>query len=142
MRVNRAKSDEFDGNQADESIDDAGYVPDANLPGDSQGETNGLYAGVTENQVDGDGYDYFEVNPGGRTDLLSQINDLITGGSRAVSNIQNAAGRVRANQARNNWQSTHGYKPTLGEQWGALDTFSKFGFVAALLGILWAFKKA
>lgn len=122
----------------EEVIDTSGFVPDANLPGDSQGETNGLYASMTENTVDTDGRDYLDANPGGKTDFLGGLLSALDGAGKAASRMQTTATQLQRNKARADYERAHGYRPTLVEQWEGLDTFTKFGFLAAVFGIYWA----
>lgn len=114
------------------TVDDGtGFDTNANLPGDTGGETNGYYAGVTENNLGLDSYDYFSTTPGSRTDWLSGLNEM-------VSQVGNVARNVKQQQ-----QSLRGpQRPTLSQQWKALSPFEQIGFLAVVVGLLFgAFKR-
>lgn len=119
-----------------------GYDTNYNLPGDTQGETNALYAGVTTNNNGDDVGAYLEANPGTRTDILSQASSMLSGITGLVQQGQQATASVAQTQARNNWLSQHAYTPTLQESWNALSPFEKIGAIASLIAVVVFLKRA
>lgn len=121
--------------------DDPGYTLDFNLPGDTQGETNGMYAGVTQNHLDEYGYSYLAANPGTRTDYLATFRDILSGARGVISDV----GSIQRERARQNAATAYaqrvGYQPSLGEQWNALSIFEKMGFALAVAGLFYAISR-
>lgn len=110
-----------------------GWISDANLPGDTQGETNGLYAGMTSNNISGDGYTYLSANPGTRDTFLQSFFDTVNSGVRNVAQTRQAITQAQQ-QART--QARYGSQPTMMQQWAALSPFEKIGAVASLIAII------
>lgn len=123
--------------------DITGYVTDMNLPGSDMGETNGLYAGVTNNPADSSTlYDYLDDNPGDTTsDTSSAASTLGSFGSILGSlgniNAQNNQARATAAQlaAQQQLAMASISKPSLLQQWNAMDTFAKLGAVATIIAL-------
>lgn len=106
----------------------------------SDGETNALYAAITENEISDDGLDYLRANRGTRSDFLSTFSDFADSVGNTIRRVGNTSTQVAQSRARNQWLQDHAYTPSLGEQWNALSTYEKFGFIAALIGLVYALK--
>lgn len=122
--------------------DMTGFIPRENLPGDSQGETNGLYAGVTDNRVDTDGMSYFTSNtPGkGTGSIFDQISSAVKGIGSTVRDVKAQSAATKIADAKLNKAVAQANASSIVQQWNALSVFEKAGFALAVVGILYAMK--
>lgn len=122
---------------------------DANLPGDSQGETNGIYTGVTippgMNGGDApppDGYEYLYANPGTDSEFLNRLIGDIKGVTSAVQTYNAGKTSTAIANARNQQAIRAAQQPTLFQSFQQLGPWEKLGAIASLIAVVIFLKKA
>lgn len=122
------------------AFNDRGFPKVFNLPGSSGGETSGLYAAVTENDVAPMDPTYLDGNTPGAFDFgdaARYVGDILTLGGDAYAQYQQE--RARAQLAEQ--QRLLSTQPTLAAQWQTLTFYEKAGFAFALGGFAYLLVK-
>lgn len=101
-----------------------------NLPGAAGGETNGLYAAVTENEIVPMDTDYFKLNTPEPFNFWEDIEDIIHGAGGAYEEYL----RRQAEAERIRREAERAAQPTMGDQFASLSFWEQAAFVLAIAG--------
>ena len=110
------------------AFNEDGFPKNYNLPGSTGGESNGLYAAVTTNEVVPVDTSVFAQNPG-------VIQSAFDSANLILANIGNSARLAVQSKAAADTPKA----PSLVDQWHKLSAFEQFGFVAAAATLLYMF---
>jgi hypothetical protein len=115
-------------------FNDDNFTKDYNVPGSAGGETNGLYAAVTSNDMVDPDEDYFDDNTPSVFEDIAEFARAIPG---AINTVQNA----RVKQAQTNAAVRKLNAPSLMEQFNGLDFFGKASIIIAVGGFVYLMVK-
>lgn len=107
-----------------------------NEPGSSGGETNGLYASVTENDFYPVDMSYLDDNTPSVFDF-NAIGGAVAGAVGLVRDVKNAQTQSQLQQIKNDKVIAQAKLPTMAQEWAKLSIFEKLGFALAVFGVFY-----